>query len=117
MNTTSPSTEAREAAHKIFKEIWPYGCKDQFHDENEYRAMTVNGFSEIIQSALDSAVAASTARVKLLEDALMHLADFTENGIWLNEDGSPHSEWDFNAYGELRVARAALSIKVGETKP
>lgn len=43
-----------------------------------------------------------------LRAALERLITFTAEGVWINEDGSPHSEWDFNAQGELQEARKAL---------
>ena len=101
MNTTNPSTEAREAAQKI--------C-----DMAKRAGFPIPGIVDvtgIIQSALDSALAASAARVKELEVLLQVCVDNLSEYVWRERDCE---EWCEPQY--LSEARAALSIKVGETK-
>lgn len=97
MTPPNPSEEAREAADKI-------SANDELVRGGW---MPIGKFkaAEIIQSALDSALAASAARVKELETLMHRMIDASDKASDENPD-------------EVREeARETLSIKVGETKP
>lgn len=48
------------------------------------------------------------SQVAELRGALHKLSAVMEHGVCLNEDGSPRSEWDFDAIAEIREARKVL---------
>ena len=102
MTPPNPSSEAREAARTIAMRIdnlladcnCAGGLKRQFE---EYALLEV-------QAALDSALAASAARVKELETLMHRMIDASDKASDENPD-------------EVREeARETLSIKVGEMK-